>query len=114
MVFFAACASWLQWRSHWVAALIPWAIAASGILGLWRPMVFRPVFVGWMTVSHPVGWLISQLVLLLIYTLVFTPFAFLFRLMGRDMLALRQRSDEDSYWLPKAQATDVQSYFRQS
>jgi hypothetical protein len=43
---------------------------------------------------------------------LFTPIAWLFRLMGRDVLR-RRRADAATYWKPKPQAPNVRSYLRQ-
>jgi hypothetical protein len=84
-----------------------------GVPGLIKPAAVRWLFVGWMVLAFPIGWLVSQIVLLLMYYLMFTPVAVLFRLRGRDPLCRRPAPGRSSYWTPKQTPQDVRSYFRQ-
>ena len=84
-----------------------------GLLGLIKPVAVRWVFVGWMVVAFPIGWLISLLMLVLMYYGILTPVAVLFRMRGRDLLKRKQNPDGTSYWLPKETPQDVRSYIRQ-
>ena len=60
-----------------------------GPLGLLKPALVRPIYVGWCVVAFPIGWLVSTTILGLLFYGMFTPIAFVFRIMGRDALALR-------------------------
>lgn len=116
IMFFGGLAGW-QWllRGHAALALVFLGLAGTaGPLGFWRPALIRPLFVGWMCLAFPVGWLISHLVLACVYFGLFTPLALIFRVIGRDALALRPRLGQNTYWLPKTTPDDVRSYFRQS
>ncbi len=113
--FFLALAAWQGWgREHrgWAAVLTALALTI-GPLGLLWPRLVRPVFVTWMVLAFPVGWLVSHLVLALLFYGMFTPVGWFFRLIGRDTLALRRPTDRESYWEIKPQATDARRYFRQ-
>ena len=115
LVWFAGlgAAAWFV-RDDRTTALILWGIAlAVGPAGLVSPPVIRPVFVGAMMVTFPIGWVVSHLLLGAVFYCLFAPLGLLFRLIGRDALGLR-RSAAESYWQPKAAAKDLRSYFRQS
>src|SRR5262245_17926166 len=86
----------------------------GGAAGLLKPSLLRWVFRGWMMLAFPIGWLISQLVLLILFYGVFTPMALFLRLRGRDSLRLRRPPSADgSLWQRKDTPLDLQSYFRQ-
>lgn len=93
-------------------ALIALALLV-GPLGLIWPPAIRWLFVGWMILAFPVGWLVSLLMLLLMYYLVLTPVALLFRLRGRDLLQRKPPAGQSSFWLPKETPRDVRRYFCQ-
>jgi hypothetical protein len=116
LLAFTALAGW-RWLRHG-DVLLPWLFlglaVTVGPLGLVRPQWLRPVFVGWMIVVFPIGWIVSHLMLGVLFFGLFTPLGLLFRLAGRDALARRCRSGHNSYWAPKPAANDVRSYFRQS
>jgi hypothetical protein len=95
-------------------AAIAVAAAIVGAIAWLRPTALRPLFVGWMMAVFPIGWLISRVVLAVIFFGVFTPIGLLFRLVGRDVLLLRRPpASQTTYWIPKPQARDVRSYFHQ-
>jgi hypothetical protein len=62
----------------------------------------------------PLGWLVSRLLLASVFYGLITPMGFVFRLIGRDALALRSHSGQNTYWQPKPMPDDVRSYYRQS
>ena len=84
-----------------------------GVLGLAWPAAVRWLFVSWMMLAFPIGWLVSQVMLLLMFYLIVTPVALLFRLQGRDPLARKPAPDRASFWETKKMPEDVRSYFRQ-
>jgi len=95
----------------WTMGLGGAAIVIGAIGAVW-PAVVRPIYTGWMIAAFPIGWTISKVTLGALFYLVFTPVSLVFRLMGRDTLALRRRSDA-SYWMPKAQSKSGEEYLRQ-
>ena len=115
LVFFFAWAAWQglgKGRPPIGVGLGLIAMAVGG-LGLARPGAIRWLFVGWMVLAFPIGWMISQLALLLMFYGLLTPVALLFRLLGRDALCRRLHPDADSYWTAKEQPRDLRRYFRQ-
>jgi hypothetical protein len=84
-----------------------------GPLGLVRPEWMRLIYVGWMVLAFPIGWTVSQIILLSMFFGLFTPIGLVFRLLGRDPLQRARRSGLDSYWEPKPASTDVKRYFKQ-
>ena len=99
-------------RPHLGLVLIGGALLL-GIPGLLRPKWVRPIFVGWMVVAFPIGWIVSMLMLLLLYFAVFAPMGLLFRLIGRDVLVRRSTPGRETFWVLKRSAVDVRQYFRQ-
>jgi hypothetical protein len=66
-----------------------------------------------MVAAFPIGWVISQTMLLLMFYGIITPVALFLRLRGRDSLYLRRPQNAATFWLPKQTPTDVRSYLRQ-
>lgn len=114
VLFLVGMAAWryLRFDEPTAAAiLLGFAVAAGGV-GLLRPHALRPLFVGWMIVAFPIGWMVSRVLLGIVYYGLFTPLGLLFRLAGRDPLAL-SRASRDSYWEAKPAPVDVRRYFHQ-
>jgi hypothetical protein len=106
--------SWYRHSGHpTVAAWIAGSLAVLiGIPGLISPSLVRPVYLGAMAITRPIGHVISFLMLGIIYFGFITPLAVLFRLMRRDSLA-RQRGEVSTYWTTKPEPSDSRSYLRQ-
>jgi hypothetical protein len=96
-----------------LALILGGVAVVGGVAGLIWPQSLRYVYVGWMVLAFPIGWTVSQLLLLCMYYGVFTPVALIFRLIGRDALARGLRPEVATYWEPKPAAADVRGYFRQ-
>ena len=92
-----------------ILAVVGLAMAA---LGLTYPQTLRPIFVGLSLVSLPIGWVVSELTLLVLFYGLFLPIGLLLRLLGRDPLDRKFDAQASSYWQPKKPPTDVASYFR--
>jgi hypothetical protein len=79
-----------------------------------KPSVLRWPFVGLVVVTFPIGWLVSQAILGLIFYGLITPLAVYYRWRGRDELRLRPPSaGEETFWERKETASDPRSYHRQ-
>ena len=71
---------------------------AAAILGLALPFVMRPVYKGGMFVADKISWVMTRLVLTLLFFLVFTPYGLLFRIAGKDLLDRKLHPEKTSYW----------------
>ncbi len=84
------------------------------VLSFVTPWIVRPVFIAASVVTYPIGLVVGELLLAVIYFLVFTPVAMVFRLIGRDVLERGFDRSAKTYWRAKESHVDVESYFRQS
>ena len=95
-------------RWLWVAAvLVP-------IIGWLVPAFMRLVFLFMSYLAWPIGFVVSHVVLALVYYLVLTPIGLLTRLFGYDSMKKKFDPEASSYWIerPAAEA-DSKRYFRQ-
>ena len=115
LVFFLAFGAhqYLARRHSCVGLALMGIAVVIGLLGLIKPSAVRWLFVSWMVVAFPIGWMISLLMVLLMYYGILTPVAVFFRMRGRDLLKRKRMPDGTSYWVPKETPQDVRSYFRQ-
>ena len=114
IVVFGLLAGLRLWRGDTGTMTV--AIAAVGgtigVLGLAWPAAIRYVYTGWMIAAFPIGWTVSRIIVTALFYLVFTPFALVFRVIGRDALHLR-RGQPRSYWAKGETAESAESYFSQ-
>lgn len=107
-----AAREWLARGNPRLAMALAGVALLVGLAGLVRPRAVRWLFIASTVAAFPIGWVISQVMLLLLFIVVITPVALLFKLAGRDRL-LRKRTKRESYWIPKGPIADVARYLRQ-
>ena len=84
-----------------------------GLVGLIVPPAVKPAYIGWMAVAFPIGWLVSHIFLGIIFYVVFTGIAIIFRLVGRDSLNRRFDPAADTYWVERKPVRDPKRYLSQ-
>lgn len=104
-------------------ALLGWGfgvVRALALAGLALYLLSRcstrlvlPVYQALMLVSFPIGWVIGHLVLGLVYYVVVTGIALVFRLIGRDLLQRKYDPAAASYWGSCASRKKTSRYFQQ-
>ncbi len=101
-------------RRHTPLAFALAGLALSiGPLGLIWPRIVRPIYVAWMVLAFPIGWTVSQIIVVLLFYGLFTPIGLFFRLIGRDALHRARQEGLETYWSPKASPMDPRRYFKQ-
>jgi len=103
----------------WHTGSLPVAVAvwiATVLLSLAMlvaPGLARPLYVALACLAFPVGWLVSHVLLVMIYYLVFTPIGLAVRLFGRDPLQRKFVPSAKTYWVPHTLDDDRARYFQQ-
>lgn len=114
VVFFGVL-MWL-WRDRFAAAVGATIMSLSvllGILGLVQPTLIRWFYVGWMMAVFPIGWVISHVLMAVVYYLVLTPIAIVVRCTRGSLLPLKGNRDAPTYWQPRRPVEKISRYFRQ-
>jgi hypothetical protein len=67
-----------------------------------------------MTLAILLGWLMTRIILIILFYLVVTPIGLLAKLSGKDFLNRKFNREAQSYWIPrKATTTDKGNYEKQ-
>jgi hypothetical protein len=114
LCFASLLGAWQGWaHERWlVAEIIFVASLMVASAGVFKVSMLRPLYVGMMIASFPIGWLTSHVLLATVYFILVTPLAVLFRCLGRDALRLRSSPHWSSYLEVKPAPTNNQAYFR--
>jgi len=80
--------------SHQIIAYIGGGFIGLGII---IPILLKPIYILWMTFAIVLGWVMTRVILSLVFYLIMTPIGLLTRLLGEDFLALK-KSNSESYW----------------
>ena len=113
---FCALVGWSigQKTGHWSEVEIGWVLAGLlSVGGLVLPVLIRPIFVGLILLTFPIGWVVSHLLLGLIFYGVVTPMGLILRIRGHDPLQLKKPGG-NSVWKTSVGKTDATRYLRQS
>ena len=94
-LFFSVIA-WKNYPSNFSFALL--GLVVLQVLTLtFKPLLLRPVFQVWLKVAHFIGQVNTQVILTLLFYLVFTPYGVVMRLFGRDSMQRKLKS-AGTYW----------------
>lgn len=114
LVFFLFLGANEIWRQQNTSAgLTLGVVALVGIAGLIRPGAVRLLFIGSSLIAFPIGWLVSQIMLAFIFYVVVTPVAFLQRARGRDVLQLKNKPKQSTYWVSRDRQPQPERYLKQ-
>ena len=91
----------LLWRHRAYYVYFLALSAALIVPALVYPPVLNPVHRAWMTGALLIGWVMTRVILIVLFYLVVTPIALIARLFGRDLLNLRPDKNARSYWTAK-------------
>src|SRR5215468_5655222 len=100
IVFFGAIGVWqgLHHERHGLGLALAVLAITIGPLGIAAPKLIRPVFIGWMTLAYVIDWIVSRIVLGILFYGLLTPVALILRARGRDELRLKPQPNAETYW----------------
>jgi hypothetical protein len=114
LVFFLLLAANQIWRrGNIFAGCVLGTVALIGIVGLIKPNALRWLFIVASAVAFPIGWVVNLLMLAIMFYGVITPVALFWRLRGRDVLRLRDRKNESSFWTHRDAEPAAERYLKQ-
>ncbi len=81
--------------------------------GIFLPIVLKPLYKIWMIFAVIIGWIMTRLILSILFFLVITPIGLLARLIGKDFLNLKI-TNQSSYWNSRVREDELnQNYEKQ-
>ena len=107
---------WILWRCGVPSTPIALLALAAFILIVFYylfPAIQRPVYRGWMFSVLPIGWVMSHILLTLIYYLLLTPIGLIMRIVGYDPMQRKLEKNKQTYWIARQEENDPKRYFKQ-
>jgi hypothetical protein len=106
--------AWFRFESPPMAGGLWIAAVVVPVVGWAVPSVMRFVFVGMSFLAWPIGFVVSHVVLALVYYGVLTPIGLLMRIFGYDPMKRESDPEAPTYWVRRAATpVDAKRYFRQ-
>lgn len=94
-----------------------WFFIFSGVfisLGVAAPIILKPIQKIWMALAIVIGWVMSRVILIILFYLIITPIGLLAKLFGKDFLNRKFDRTAESYWIMrKSTGFDKRSYENQ-
>jgi len=107
--------TWLPWWRGQLPLAVPVVVAILALLALMtaliRPQWFRGFYRGGMKVSFSIGQVIGKVMLTLFFFVVVTPMGLLLRLLGKDLLQIKRRGDDKTWWRPAKNSREFDRMF---
>ena len=97
-LFLIVIAGFLFWRGKESFEAILVTGSALILLGLVIPVVLKPIYWIWMILAVILGWIMTRVILSLLFYVVITPIGIFSRLFGSKFLDLKWDKSKDSYW----------------
>jgi hypothetical protein len=102
------------WRAGEIttASIVLWGIGVFLAVAAFVPRLGRLAYLGVYLPTSVIGYVVSQVILTLMFFLVITPLGIILRLMRKDVLQQRRQRQKTHWTLVKSSRTD-DSYYRQ-
>ena len=101
-------------EGNWLPSQVLWGIGGiSLVLAFLRPVLLKPLYILLSIFALPIGLVVSNLLLFLIYWGLFVTTGLLLRLTGRDPLGRKTAPDSTTYWVERQTAGSPERYFHQ-
>ena len=68
------------------------------ILGIVIPFILKPIYWIWMIFATILGWIMTRVILSLLFYIIITPIGLIPRFFGKQFLELRWDKSKESYW----------------
>ncbi|AWT60598.1 MAG: hypothetical protein DF168_01813 [Candidatus Moanabacter tarae] len=115
IIFFGAFGTlfFYKWHSIYLGLTLWFLAIITPITGLLLPSFMRLVYIGMAYATSPIGFILSYVILALVYYLVVTPIGLAMRIARYDPMKKRFASEAESYWIKREPRTSIKRYFRQ-
>lgn len=89
------------WRGKEHYDILFYIAGAFILLGLVAPIILKPIQKVWMTLAIILGWVMTRVILCILFYVIVTPIGLISRLFGRGFLDLKFDENARTYWVPK-------------
>ncbi|MBI5727673.1 MAG: hypothetical protein HY965_07465 [Ignavibacteriales bacterium] len=71
------------------------------ILATLSPVLLKYIYKIWMAIAFILGWLVSRILIIFIFSFLITPIGLLLRVIGKSPLDILFKDGKNSYWIAK-------------
>ena len=82
------------------------------LLGFFIPWILKPIYIIWMTFATILGWIMTRVILTILFYLIVTPIGLIARIFGVKFLDLSWNKNVKSYWNKRGESvSDIEKQF---
>jgi hypothetical protein len=100
-IFLLALAGFLFWQqrpSHPYFAYVGGGFALAGLIA---PILLKPIYKAWMAFAMVMGFIMTRVILTILFFGMFAPIALAAKLLGKDLLDERWDKKAETYWVKR-------------
>jgi len=83
------------------------------VISLFIPLFLKPLYILFSYIGFGMGWVMTRVILTLLYYLVFTPIGIIRKLAGKSFLDIKFERKENTYWIDKKTGNNIKSFEKQ-
>lgn len=110
---FLCLIAFLLMRKHHDNPLILIIGAVSILLGLFSPSLLKYVYKIWMGIALTLGWIMSRIIVTLLFLTLFSLLSVLLKVFKKDLLEQKINRRKTSYWKKRVESKPLESYKKQ-
>lgn len=88
------------------AAIIGFTLVTVGLI---KPKLLKYIYICWMTIALMMGWVVTRIILLVVFLLVMIPLKLVLQWKGERLLDTKINKRAKTYWLRRQASTDYVS-----
>jgi hypothetical protein len=100
-IFLLLIAGFLFWKQRPSFPYFACIAGGFALIGLIMPILLKPIYKAWMSFAVVMGFIMTRVILTVLYFGMFTPIALLTKLLGKDLLDERWNKSATTYWVKR-------------
>ena len=113
-IIFLIIAGFLYYQEKDSFQLFIYLAGSFSGLGIILPIILKPFYMVWMIFAVILGWFMTKVILSLLFYLIITPIGLFLRIIGKDLLNLKEKKQQKSYWnMRNSEEEQNQNYEKQ-
>ncbi len=100
-IVFGILGALFWWRHKPYFYYLLFASIFFAFFGLLLPGILKPIHKVWMGLALILGYIMTRVILSVLFYLVITPISIICRLLGKDVLSLKIDKAKKSYWIKR-------------
>jgi hypothetical protein len=98
LILIAGLLFWKQKESFLYFGILGALLISAGLI---KPVFLKPLNKAWMTLAILMGWVMTRVILTILFYLVLTPTAFIAKLFRKNFLELKIDKSRSTYWIKR-------------